>query len=109
LKAPAGKRLEDRSRKGRLATLSSLLRAKGSGAPSLLLFAPFALTLVALLALAASASAATARPFESQITEADGITFAEPTGLAVDNSDDIWVTDAGPSSIDKFDSLGASA
>jgi hypothetical protein len=69
-----------------------------------------ALAIAALLALgAASASAATTRQLESQITEADGAPFAEPTAVAVDSADDLWVTDPGYVVIDKFDSLGAPA
>lgn len=80
------------------------------GTAGLRLAGLLALALAGLFALTAgSASAATVRPFESQITEADGTVFADPTGLAVDNADDLWVSDPGLSPIDKFDSLGATA
>jgi hypothetical protein len=82
----------------------------GRGTAVLRLAGLLALTIAALLALtAASASAATVRPFEAQITEAAGAPFVEPTGIAVDTTGNLWVSDPGPSPIDKFDSLGAVA
>jgi hypothetical protein len=104
------------SRVGFLAVLSDLPRDGGSGAgfwggrtALLRLVGLTVLAIAAFLALTAgSASAATVRPFESQITEADGTALTDPTGLAVDSADNLWVSDPGLSSIDKFDSLGAS-
>jgi hypothetical protein len=140
---------------------TSRVRERLGGTAVLRLAGLLALIATALFALGAgSASAATVRPYESQITEADGTPFAERltnvglwlasaerirlrllarlrlTGLTVDNSDDsirstssalartrsshpeasrpcsrvrgCKVTDTGLSSIDKFDSLGAS-
>ena len=79
-------------------------RLGGGGTAVLRLAALLALAIVALLALgASSASAVTTRQLQSQITEADGVPFAEPTGLAVDSADDLWVTDPGNAVIDKFD------
>ena len=58
---------------------------------------------------AGSASAATTRQLESQITEANGAALHNPTGLAVDSTGHLFVSDAGAGAIDKFDSLGATA
>jgi hypothetical protein len=91
------------------ATLSNLLRAKGSGAPSLRLGLAPLLALAALLALAvslasaASASAAQTHPFLETFGSAAQPTFTEPEGLAVDQSNgDVLV-------IDKFGLAGAFA
>jgi sugar lactone lactonase YvrE len=69
-------------------------------------------TLVLALAAAAllcsgRASAATTRAFTSQITEANGVPLARPTGLAVDGTDHLWVTEEGPSgTVDKYSPTG---
>ena len=48
------------------------------------------------------------RPYESQITEANGSALASPMGLTVDGSDNLWVTEAtGGGTVDKFNSQGA--
>jgi hypothetical protein len=62
-----------------------------------------ALTIAALLALTAgSASAATTRPYESQITEADGSALGELFGLAVDNEDPVYVADTATRTLDNL-------
>jgi hypothetical protein len=64
----------------------------------------------ALGALALSAAPALAARTElSQITEANGAHFVEPNGLAVDGSDNLWVSDIGRGVVDKLNSSGAFA
>jgi Divergent InlB B-repeat domain/PASTA domain/NHL repeat len=63
-------------------------------------------TSLAVLALAA-APALAARPYESQITEANGTALANPMGLTVDSSNNLWVTDTGSHLVSKFNSSGA--
>jgi hypothetical protein len=59
------------------------------------------------LALAAAPAFAN-RAYESQITEANGAAFTNPYGLAVDGSDNLWVSDAhGGGTVDKFNSSGS--
>jgi hypothetical protein len=91
LKAPAGKRLGNRSPEDGPATRSRLVGGRGTGASALGLLIALALTLSAFSALGASpALAATQRPYLSQIT---GLT--KPVGLSVDPTDDLRVTDPG--------------
>jgi hypothetical protein len=80
------------------------LRGGGSGAGSLGGGGTAVLRLAGLLALttalalapaASSASAAITRQLQTQITEADGVPFAEPTGLAADSAEILWVADQG--------------
>jgi hypothetical protein len=90
------------------ATFSSLLRADGSGAPSLRLsLAPlFALAAIAALALALvpSASAALTRPHTGSF---GSFTSPSPRALAVDQaSGDIYVVDQANQAISRFDSAG---
>ena len=61
---------------------------------------------VALLLVPAS-SAFAARAYDSQLTEANGTPFSNPYGLAVEGSDNLWVSDTGTSLVSKFDSSGA--
>jgi hypothetical protein len=66
--------------------------------------------IAAFLALCAGpASAALVHPYESQLTEIGGFTpysFANPEGIAVDSGGDIWVTDTGSGTVDKFTPAG---
>jgi DNA-binding beta-propeller fold protein YncE len=54
-----------------------------------------------------SALAATSRPSEPPITEANGAALQSPFGLTVDSSDDLWLTDTGTSKLTELDSAGA--
>ena len=111
----AGKRLGNRSRKGRPAALFTSSAARGIGAPSLRLFTFLALAIVGLLALAASSAfAAETRPYTGVSFGPDGTagtaSFDNVQGIAVDQeSGDIYVYDAGAGKIYKFDSAGAPA
>jgi hypothetical protein len=72
--------------------------------------ASFAVTafLAAVVALALTAAPAlAARPYESQLTEANGAAFSNPFGLTVDGSDNLWVTDTGSHTVSKFSSSGS--
>lgn len=60
-----------------------------------------------ILALFVATSAFAARTYESQLTEANGTAFTTPFGLAVDNSDNVWVSDTGTHLVSKFDASGA--
>ena len=60
----------------------------------------------AVLFLTAASSAFAARTYDSQLTEANGTAFSTPIGLAVDGSDNLWVSDTGTSLVSKFDSSG---
>jgi hypothetical protein len=69
------------------------------------LFCALALGTFSVALTAAPASAA--RPYESQLTEANGSAFVNPFGLTVDGSDNVWVSDTAGHSVSKFDSSGA--
>jgi hypothetical protein len=67
--------------------------------------------LVAALAIAATPASAL-RVYESAITEVPGSApvpgpFGHPNGVAVDGSDNLWVSDTGQGVIDKFNSSAA--
>ena len=67
----------------------------------------FGLTFVAAVLLSVFASSAfAARTYVSQLTEANGTAFGNPYALAVDSSDNLWVSDKNTSKISKFDSSG---
>jgi hypothetical protein len=86
--------------------LTSRVRERLGGTAVLRLARLLALIATALLALAASsASAATVRPYQSQITEADGPVLTDPTGLAVDSADNLWVSDTGTHLVSKSESV----
>jgi hypothetical protein len=66
--------------------------------------------LIAALWIAPPASAAVGHRYLSQITGTSGASpFAQPVGLAVDGSNNLWVGDIGASNtlVDKFDSSGS--
>jgi hypothetical protein len=62
--------------------------------------------LAATLLLVLASTALASRTYESQITQANGSAFSNPTGLAVDSSDNLWVSDTDTHIISKFDSSG---
>ena len=67
----------------------------------------FGLTFVAAVLLSAFASSAFAsRAYVSQLTEANSTAFGNPYALAVDGSNNLWVSDKSTSAISKFDSSG---
>jgi DNA-binding beta-propeller fold protein YncE len=66
----------------------------------------FVLALTAFSAALTAAPASASRPYESQITEANGSGLSNPHGLTVDGSDNLWVSDTGSSRVSKFDSSG---
>lgn len=108
----AGKRLGNRSRKGRFATLSDPIGSDGSGARSVRLLALLALAIGALLAFtASSAFALETRLYTGTSFGPDGTagtaSFGNVQGVAVDQaSGDVYVDDAGAGKIFKFDSAG---
>jgi len=67
------------------------------------------LALVAAALFFSVASTAFAdRLYQSQITQApNGSALANPRGLAVDSTDNLWVSDIGTSRVSKFDSTGS--
>jgi hypothetical protein len=84
----------------------TLRRSTRSHHPASFALATFLAAVVVLAFTAAAASAS--RPYESQLTEANGVALANPMGLAVDGSDNLWVTEAtGGGTVDKFNSAGA--
>ncbi len=95
-----------RSTGGLCATPRTALRVHGSGA-SRVRRSGFALLaiVVVLGVLAGSAPAALVHPYKGQLTEIGGFTpypFADPAGVAVDEAGDIWITDVGNGTVDKF-------
>ena len=63
--------------------------------------------LVASTSLIFTASALAARPYQSQLTQANGSALSSPMGLTVDNSNDLWVTEAtGGGTVDKYSPTG---
>ena len=69
----------------------------------------FLLSFCALACAAAltASPAFAARSYESQLTEANGVAFENPFGLAVDGSDNLWVSDAHPGgTVSKFNFSG---
>jgi hypothetical protein len=106
-------------RSGVLAALRGVFGGGGSGAgfvgvgrtSSLRLLGLLTVLAVAFLALtASSALAATSRPGEAPITEANGVAFSAPAGLALDSSGDLWVSDGaggvGSGLVSKFSPTG---
>jgi hypothetical protein len=92
-------------------------RGRGPGTAALRLAGLFALIATASLALTvSSASALTTRKLESQIvgtcpsagpcSPSEVIKFARPFGLTTDSSGDLWVSDTGAHSVDKFSPAG---
>ena len=67
---------------------------------------PLALTCALGLLAFTALPAFGARPYESQITEANGAALHSPMGLAVDGSDNLWVSDPGSHLVSKFSSSG---
>jgi Divergent InlB B-repeat domain/PASTA domain len=62
---------------------------------------------ISLFVLAfAAAPASAARPYQSQLTEANGSALSNPFGLSVDGSDNLWVSDTGSSRVSRFNSAG---
>ena len=59
-----------------------------------------------LFTLTAAPASAAERPYESQLTEANGSALSNPFGLSVDGSDNLWVSDTGTFRVSKFDSSG---
>ncbi|MBA3865819.1 MAG: hypothetical protein H0X42_05665 [Solirubrobacterales bacterium] len=87
---------------------------RGSGAPSARLLAPLALAIVAMLIFAGAAFAAETRPYTGTSFGPDGVggsrSFQIIQGITVDQaSGEIYVFDAGVSTIFKFDANGAAA
>ncbi len=64
------------------------------------------LTSAVLVFAASSTAVAAGRTYDSQLTEANSTPFVSPSGLAVDGSDNLWVSDPGSSLVSKFDSSG---
>jgi hypothetical protein len=61
----------------------------------------------ALACLLLTATSALARGYEGQLTEANGVPFTTPFALAVDGSNNLWVSDTGNGGlISKFSSTG---
>jgi hypothetical protein len=76
----------------------------GVSAPSLRL-AGLALVAAALFFSVASTAFAD-RTYQSQLTQANSTALSSPIGLAVDDSDNVWVSDTNTSLVSKFDSSG---
>lgn len=99
---------------GRLASLASLLRARGSGAPALRLPAPLALAAIALLAIPASALAARGHVFDESLTLGSPCTvepcapgtLKEPSGVAVNEATgEVYVVDEALERVEIYDAV----
>jgi sugar lactone lactonase YvrE len=95
-----------RSTGGLRAMPPAALRVGGSGASRARRIGFVLLAIMVVLGvLAGSAPAALVHPYEGQLTEIGGFTsypFADPAGVAVDEAGDIWITDVGNGTVDKF-------
>ena len=91
------------SRRGATAWARAI--ASSSSASPKLFLAALCASLLALALAAAPASAA--RPYESQLTEANGSALSNPFGLSVDGSGNLWVSDTGSTKVSKFSSSGS--
>jgi hypothetical protein len=96
---------------GIFATLSNLCSANGSGARSLRLIAPFALCVIALLTLAALASAREVHVFKESFGEAGAgngqLSMTAQSGVAINGeSGDVYVADTANARVEQFEADG---